>query len=122
MPEGRSILLVDDESELLSELSELLSLRGHRVTACDSACKAIKALRRGPGQYDVVLSDRMPDQSGDAILGVIAELNATRVQQIKFALLTGGLSVPLAYAESDVMVFFKPVEMSDLDIFITSEE
>lgn len=123
MLEGRSILLVEDESELLSELNELLSLRGHRVTACDSACKAIEALRQGSGQYDVVLSDhRMPDQSGEAILGVIAQLNATRVKKIKFALLTGALSVPRSYAESDVMILFKPVAISELDSVITSEE
>ncbi|HEX2889336.1 response regulator [Vineibacter terrae] len=58
------ILLVDDEAELVAELSGFLHRRGHGVTAADGAPAAIRALSND-GPFDVVITDmRMPDGSG----------------------------------------------------------
>jgi CheY-like chemotaxis protein len=61
-PRG-SILLVDDEADVLEVLGDLLGAAGHRV---ETARDGIEALERlGAGDYDLVLSDiRMPRLDG----------------------------------------------------------
>jgi DNA-binding NtrC family response regulator len=65
--------VVDDEREILDELSGLLSRRGHTVVCVDGAMTAIRTLDED-GPFDVLLTDiRMPDGSGlDVVRAALA--------------------------------------------------
>jgi response regulator RpfG family c-di-GMP phosphodiesterase len=83
-----SILVVDDEPDILDALREQLSWEGYEVTTCASGAEALAALeRRG---FSVIISDqRMPGMCGLELMGHARKLhpNASRV------LLTGVLSL-----------------------------
>lgn len=83
-----SILVVDDEPDILDALREQLSWEGYEVTACPNGAEALAVLqRRG---FSVIISDqRMPGMCGLELMGHARKLhpNASRV------LLTGVLSL-----------------------------
>ncbi|HEX7441956.1 MAG TPA: response regulator, partial [Caldimonas sp.] len=56
-PEGRELLLVEDNDELGQATEALLTLFGYRVTRASSAEEAIELLDAGVVRFDVVLSD-----------------------------------------------------------------
>ena len=61
------ILLVDDEEEVRSSLSTLLSKKGYAVDARDNAPEAVEALLNS--SYDVLLTDlSMPEMNGIELL------------------------------------------------------
>jgi PAS domain S-box-containing protein len=70
------VLVVDDEPQLASIISRVLSKHGYRVdTYCDSAA-ALRAFDAAPQDYDAVITDQtMPGLSGDALARAILELN-----------------------------------------------
>lgn len=68
-------LVIDDDQEMRSMMSELLESRGFQVSACENAVKAIEMIKRGEFAHaeisdlcfhlDIVVSDlNMPDMSG----------------------------------------------------------
>ena len=63
-PRKASVLLVDDESDNLEVLEELLEMEGHRVETAASGKAAVERFQRGE-RYDLVLCDvGMPQMSG----------------------------------------------------------
>jgi two-component system NtrC family sensor kinase len=59
----RSILVIDDETEVAEVLAEILSQAGYRVVSVDSGLAALAKLALQP--FDLLLSDlRMPDMDG----------------------------------------------------------
>ncbi len=59
-----SVLLVDDETDNLEVLEELLEMEGHRVETATSGKAAVERFQRGE-RYDLVLCDvGMPQMSG----------------------------------------------------------
>ncbi len=62
----RSVLVVDDESEIRETLAEILSLDGHRVETAASGREALARL--SSARYDAIITDiRMPDLDGCAL-------------------------------------------------------
>jgi CheY-like chemotaxis protein len=72
---GARVLVVDDEPQLASITSRVLSRHGYRVDAyCDSEA-ALRAFDAAPQQFDAVITDQtMPGLSGDAFARAILEL------------------------------------------------
>lgn len=67
---GVSILLVDDEPEILATLAEILTYAGHRVETATDGAAALERLDRR--SFDVIMSDvRMPGLDGP---GLYAEI------------------------------------------------
>jgi DNA-binding NtrC family response regulator len=67
-----TVLIVDDEIEILSILKELLQKRGYRVTTTGRGDKALDLAKRN--QYSIILADlKMPGFDGfklvEALLG-----------------------------------------------------
>jgi EAL domain-containing protein (putative c-di-GMP-specific phosphodiesterase class I)/PleD family two-component response regulator len=59
----RTILLVDDEENILSSLRRLLRRDGYRILAANSAAEGLELLAKNP--VDVIVSDqRMPEMTG----------------------------------------------------------
>lgn len=64
-----SILLVDDDVELLKALSKVLERDGYKVVARSSATEAINDLQSTESKYDLVISDvSMPGMKGTTFL------------------------------------------------------
>ena len=83
-----SILVVDDEPDILDALREQLNWEGYEVTACSGGGEALAALQKS--RFAVILSDqRMPGMSGLELMAHARSIqpNASRV------LLTGILSL-----------------------------
>src|SRR5438128_686856 len=73
-PRRASVLLVDDESDTLEVLEELLTMEGHRVETAASGKAAIERFQRGE-RYDLVLCDvGMPQMSGWQVVREIRRL------------------------------------------------
>jgi len=63
---GRTILVVDDETEIRDALAEILTGARHRVVTAGSGREALE--RMAEDHYDVILTDiRMPDLDGRAL-------------------------------------------------------
>ena len=65
--DSRTVLVVDDERDLLASLEKVLSKEGYRVLTAERATTALEILAEEP--VDVVLTDlRMPGMSGHSLL------------------------------------------------------
>ncbi len=69
---GNSVLVVDDDPQILESLSLLLEAEGYSVTACRNAYVALAEMEYT--EIDVVLSDiKMPEMSGTELLEKIGQ-------------------------------------------------
>lgn len=76
-----TVLLVDDEPNILSALNRLLRREGYRVLTAGSADEALAILAREP--VDVVISDqRMPQMTGTELLARVKTLHPRTVRMI----------------------------------------
>jgi two-component system cell cycle sensor histidine kinase/response regulator CckA len=92
LPQGNekaTILVIDDEVEIRNNLSEILSLEGHRVTVAGDGQEGLQAFKTK--QFDMVLTDLgMPGMSGWQLAREIKHLSpATPI-----AIITGWGSEP----------------------------
>jgi DNA-binding NtrC family response regulator len=81
---AEKILLVDDEKEFLTVMSERMAARGMDVTTADSAQEALQQVESGT--YDAIVLDlKMPGMDGIETLKAIKMRNPT----LQVILLTG---------------------------------
>ena len=70
-----SILLVDDELEILKSLGEILTRFGYQVIAKQSAQEALASVKDG-ANIDLVITDyRMPDMDGLEFLNALRQMD-----------------------------------------------
>ena len=82
-PKRRSILIVDDETEIREALSEILMSDRHRVVAVGSGREALE--RMAAEAFDVILTDmRMPDLDGRALYEQIERRWPDRAERVVF--------------------------------------
>jgi CheY-like chemotaxis protein len=63
--DGKRILAVEDQRDMLESLRHMLEEQGATVTAVDSGAAALEALRADAGRFDVMVSDiGMPGMDG----------------------------------------------------------
>ena len=108
-----NILLVDDEREILVELRDALSRRGHTVMCVDGAMAAIQTLDQD-GPFDVLLTDiRMPDGSG---LDVVRACLGKHPKSASFVMsgYAGADEIAQARDEGALDYFPKPVALRTL--------
>lgn len=75
----QTLLLVDDEPNIISALQRLLRRDGYTILACDSPEKALEVLAERP--VDVILSDqRMPGMSGVEFLRRVRQTHPETVR------------------------------------------
>ncbi|MBF0233736.1 MAG: PAS domain S-box protein [Desulfamplus sp.] len=71
-----NILIVDDEEAIIESTCELLSKLGYSVTGEINALKAVAAVQKNPGFYDLVLTDMtMPNMNGLDLAKQIRKIN-----------------------------------------------
>ena len=84
-----SILVVDDEPEMLDILKQVLAGAGHRVVTADNGREAISLLARE--KFDLVLTDLlMPERDGTEVIG---ELRA-KYRDVPVVAMSGGGRMP----------------------------
>jgi signal transduction histidine kinase/CheY-like chemotaxis protein len=76
---NETIMLVDDEEDILKYYSELLGRFSYQVVTYSSSSEALEAFRKDPAAFDLVITDQtMPDMTGDRLgremLGIRADL------------------------------------------------
>ena len=77
----RTLLLVDDEPNILSSISRLLRLEGYTILTANSPAEAFEKLAKHPAQ--VVISDqRMPDMSGTEFLSRVRQLYPNTIRMV----------------------------------------
>src|SRR5687768_10936862 len=65
---NRTILVVDDEEDLLEAIRRVLTRRGHTVLRAGSVDEAMKICRAHDGRIDLLLTDlRMPGGGGEEL-------------------------------------------------------
>jgi CheY-like chemotaxis protein len=108
MTKKQKILIVDDEPELVEELSLILTEEGYAVTAAPDGLQAVELFREG--SYDLVLMDvKMPEMNGVDALHEILAINP----EAKVVIITGSFAQNLsaqALEDGAVAALFKPFD------------
>ena len=110
-PLGR-VLIADDEIQLLSLLSEVLSTKGYEASCHPSGREALEALQGR--EFDIVMADlKMPDMDGIALLRAAFQLDPHLVGIV----ITGHGTTQTAVEAMRLGAFdylLKPVEIAEL--------
>lgn len=116
LPKGReTILLVDDDIEVIGTLRRLLLRLGYRVDAFSSPIVALERFRKNPNRFDIVLTDiLMPDMGGEALVAAIRELRP----EIPVLFCTGYKPVQIAIPGTKPEILSKPVDPTQLALRI----
>jgi diguanylate cyclase (GGDEF)-like protein/putative nucleotidyltransferase with HDIG domain len=112
------IIVVDDESAVLSLVESMLVRLGYDVVTCDAGHEVIKTLRDDPGGFDLLLTDlSMPGMTGIEILQGVAGIDNSIVKIV----MTGYATVDTAVdclREGAYDFIQKPVRMGELSALI----
>ena len=111
---GETILIVDDESQLVSLTEELLAGLGYEPVGFGSSRAALEAFRANPQRFDLILTDEaMPDLIGTEFAREIRLVNPS----IPIILMSGHGGSPLAMRAGAIginEVLRKPLQRRDL--------
>ena len=93
---GRSILVIDDDAQVLNLVSEMLRLEGHAVDVAENGLRAMQKL--GHHRFDLVITDLlMPEKEG---LETITELRRANDLVPIVAMSGGGRVGPREYLDT----------------------
>jgi DNA-binding NtrC family response regulator len=109
-----SLLIVEDEPDLLDLLTQWFTRSGYKVTGVSSAQQALKAI--APGKFQVALLDlRLPDMDGIELLQLLKSHHPT----LEVVILSGW-SYPPSQAKSEgaFACLEKPCTLSKLEAAI----
>jgi len=103
VPGARNILVVDDDPDIRTALSELLESEGYQVQAAPNGAVALAQLRAGARPCAIVLDLMMPHMNGWEFRA--AQLGDPELREIPIVLLTAS-----GYTEATVRAEFGRVE------------
>ncbi len=91
-----SILVVDDDTQVLDVMSEMLRLEGHQVSVAENGRQAVDRMR--DDHFDLVITDLiMPEKEG---LETIADIRKLQTDLPIIAISGGGRVGPTDYLET----------------------
>jgi CheY-like chemotaxis protein len=112
----RLVLLVEDEIELLAEISAFLRRRGHEVRTASNFEEALEQLRECSDRLDLLLTDvRLPGGSG---LDLLRSAGADADHVPRRVAMTGHLDqegIDQAEASGAEHVLLKPFSLAELN-------
>lgn len=112
----RLVLLVEDEIELLAEISAFLRRRGHEVRTASNFDEALEQLKACSDRLDLLLTDvRLPGGSG---LDLLRSIGASGEKTPRRVAMTGHLDqegIDQAEASGAEHVLLKPFSLSELN-------
>lgn len=113
-----SVLVVDDEAQVVRVTSELLASLGYKVTSRTSPLSALSLVSDNPEGFDLVLTDQiMPELTGVELSRKIKRIRA----DLPIVLFTGysdKLSAVDAQKAGIIRYCMKPVSLKDLSIIL----
>ena len=72
---GQSILIIDDEPELVNFMSSMLSNHGYNCTGQTSPTDALNLFKSEPDSFDLIITDQtMPELTGSDLITKIREI------------------------------------------------
>ena len=75
MEDKNRILLVDDETEIVKMVQEVLDHLGYRITGYTNSIDALEQFQSHPDQFDLIITDMtMPNMTGAELSSRILEL------------------------------------------------
>jgi DNA-binding response OmpR family regulator len=108
VPGQLTVLLVDDQPQILTTLTRFLNLKGYAVEVATSVADATPMLRER--SYDAVILDvRMVPQSGLDLLPLLR--SEEKLREVPAVVLTGGVLTKeeqTIVAQHKAYVFYKP--------------
>jgi len=108
------ILLVDDETPIVTMEKQLLERLGYSVTSRTSSLEALEAFRANPDKFDVVITDMaMPNMSGDKLAAELIKIRP----DIPILLCTGfseKISEEKAASTGIKGFLMKPIRVNDI--------
>ncbi len=109
-----SILIVDDEEDILTTLSDLLGSLGYQVATRKSSIEALKTFRSQPDAFDLVVTDQiMPNMSGSELIEELLCIRST----LPIILCSGYGEVPMVAGGKQPGVFrhvTKPIDAREI--------
>lgn len=108
-----SILLIDDESEILPEYQEFFELAGFRTFTCADPVQGMAMVLETPDIAVVITDLRMAHLDG---ISMIKDLRASlpAERHVHFMILTGDASSELCDDLADIPIFLKPADTDAL--------
>ena len=71
-----SIMIIDDEEDILNLFNDFLQQQGYSVTTCNNSILALQEIEKKPQEYSLILTDiRMPGISGYELAKIVNNLN-----------------------------------------------
>ncbi len=115
---SKKILIVDDDTDTLANLSDILSDRGFEIDTAASGEIALEKVKEccpdGDNCYDICLLDfKMPGMDGVELLKCILQLNP-KLQAIMITAYAGEDGMQRAIEAGTWRVFRKPVDILQL--------
>ncbi|MDO9542981.1 MAG: response regulator [Kiritimatiellia bacterium] len=115
LPGGsETILIVDDETHIVSMLNQILSKIGYKVLSATTSSKAISLCKEYKGDIDVVLSDIiMPDMNGVELIAILRETRP-QLKAIFMSGYTNSMAVESAGMDKNTVFLQKPFTFEEL--------
>ena len=112
-PAERSVLVVEDESDALESIVELLESEGYHAVGAHNGQEALDALRAGLHPRLILLDLKMPVMDGWDFCAVLA--GDRDLAEIPIAIVTASASLPtLPARRRDAGFFVKPINFDRL--------
>ena len=71
-----SIMIIDDEEDILNLFNDFLQQQGYSVTICNDPILALQEIEKKPQEYSLIITDiRMPGMSGLELAKIVKNLN-----------------------------------------------
>lgn len=76
LSKNTSIMIIDDEEDILNLFNDFLQQQGYSVTTCNNSILALQEIEKNPQEYSLILTDiRMPGISGLELAKIVNNLN-----------------------------------------------
>ena len=119
--QGRHILLIDDDEQVLVATAQLLTSWGHQVLSAANASEAMRLCEAQPTRIDTVICDYMLDPSMDG-LELLLGLRAQHLGPLPVCMVTGDMSAERIEQANrhGFTLLHKPVSAEALQRFLRS--
>ena len=111
-PNGKRILVVDDDKDVCELVAESLRSTGYGVAACGTPSAALSLLKRSPTPDLLVVDLGMPEMSGPELIEAVR--SDPRHRTVPVVILSGSVTPDIAWDLRAVAFLRKPFQVPEL--------
>ena len=119
-----AVLLVDDDDDIRSVLRELMEEEGYQVEEARNGDEALRALRKSPRSFVVLLDLRMPVLDGVGVINAVSKDKALRRRHAYILATADNRTLPLSFVQQltsmEIPVLAKPFDEGRLYSLVAS--